>query len=36
MSLAAPVLGEAPARRLAEAVAALDDVPSIGALTRLC
>ena len=36
MSLAAPVLGRAPAERLVAAVASLDRLASIGELTRLC
>jgi 2-methylcitrate dehydratase PrpD len=35
MALAAPVLGEAQARALADAVAALDTLPAIAELTRL-
>jgi 2-methylcitrate dehydratase PrpD len=35
MSLAAPVLGEGRARELADTVAALDSLPSLGALLRL-
>lgn len=36
MSLAAPVLGERTAERLAAAVASIDELPSVTELTRLC
>src|SRR5579883_3310262 len=36
MSLAEPVLGRARARDVADAVAAIDTLPKVGALTRLC